>query len=127
MPRGAVARGAIDLDMSTLATVLGRLGPLRTMLVIIVLALIVISPFAGGRVVVSGWAIITTLLAPTLYVIMVFVLPLDIVMTRVFMSAAEGEARARYVRIIRIELLLLILLLISWAPFVGRLVGIIDW
>lgn len=104
-----------------------RAGALRTALFLLVVALIILSPFAGGRVVVSGWAMVTTLIAPTFYVILVFVLPLDIMMTWLFMSDKEGAERERFKQIIWLEIALLILLLLSWAPFVGRLVGIIEW
>ncbi|MDX1514367.1 MAG: hypothetical protein R3174_11570, partial [Gammaproteobacteria bacterium] len=55
------------------------------------------------------------------YVIMLFVLPLDITMSVVFMSDKEGEERRRYQRIIRTEAVLFVLMLLSWIPFLYRL------
>ena len=81
------------------------------------LVLILLSPFAGGQVQTSGWPLVTTLLAPVCSVLMVFVLSLDLLMTRVFMSDKSGVERQRLVMIFRSEGLLLLILLASWAPF----------
>ena len=98
-------------------------GALRTTLIIIVIALIVIAPFTGGSVRVDGWAIIPTLLAPALYVIVVFVLPLEMVMSLIFMSDKHGSERRRYQRILVIELALFLVLLTAWAPFLVELLS----
>ena len=113
--------------MNTITQWFARVGTLRAMLFGLVVILILLAPFAGGKVVVAGWSMVTTLIAPTFYVILVFVLPLDLMMTWIFMSDKKGAERERFKRIIWLEVILLVLLLLSWAPFVGRLVGIIDW
>lgn len=91
------------------------------MLVIIVLILIVMGPFSGGDPTVAGFALLTSAVAPALYVIMLFVLPLDITMSRVFMKEAQGPERARYRFIIRLEVLLFVLMLLAWLPFILKL------
>lgn len=91
------------------------------MLVIIVLFLIVMGPISGGEVRISGFALFTGVVAPAFYVIMLFVLPLDITMSRVFMLEAQGDERARYRFIIQLELGLLALMLLAWLPFILRL------
>jgi len=97
---------------------LKRVGFLRAALMIGTVLAILLAPFAGGHVQVSGWPLVTTLLAPVCFVIFAFVLCLDMLMTRVFMSAASSAERARLAAIIRGEALLLLILLASWAPFV---------
>jgi hypothetical protein len=55
------------------------------------------------------------------FALLVFVLALDILMTRVFMSGSSAAERRRLVLIFRSEGLLLLILLASWAPFVVSL------
>ena len=61
---------------------------------------------------------ITTLLAPVCFAMLIFVLCLDMLMTRVFMSGSSDAERQRLTMIFRSEGLLLLVLLVSWAPFV---------
>lgn len=98
-------------------------GALRVMLMILVIALIVLSPFAGGSVRVDGWAIVPTLLAPALYVVVVFVLPLEMVMSLIFLSDKQGPERRRYQRIFVVELAMFLVLLAAWAPFLVALLS----
>ncbi len=104
-----------------LKQILSRLGALRAMLVAVVLLLILMGPISGGEARVSGFALFTSVVAPAFYVIMLFVLPLDITMSRVFMGEAQGEEKLRYRFIIRLELVLLALMLLAWLPFVLKL------
>jgi hypothetical protein len=46
------------------------------------------------------------------------VLCLDMLMTRVFMSGSSGADRQRLIMIFRSEAVLLLILLVSWSPFV---------
>ena len=91
------------------------------MLVSVLVALIVVGPFAGGPVEEPDASIVLSVVAPAFYVIMLFVLPLDITMSSVFMSDKQGEERARFRFIIRTEVALFVLMLLSWLPFVVRL------
>ena len=98
-------------------------GVLRGMLVLIVIILILLGPFSGGEVKPTGISMLMTVVAPAFYVIMLFVLPLDITMSRVFMSDKEGDERARFQFIIRAEIALFVLMLLSWFPFVYGLLA----
>ena len=73
-------------------------GALRVLLVVGVVGLIVAAPFSDGPIHSSGhasvWPLALGVIAPTLFVIMVFVLPLDITMTLVFMSRSAGRGAA---------------------------------
>ena len=94
------------------------------MLVLITLSLIAIGPFAGGPVRFDGWAIVPTLVAPAFYVIVIFVLPLDMTMSRVFMSGASEARRAQLKRVMVTEAVLFVLMVIGWLPFVLQLLRI---
>ena len=59
----------------------------------------------------------TTLVAPPLAVMMFFVVPLDMLMTRIYMSGKHGAERARYRRILAAEALALAALIAAWTPF----------
>jgi hypothetical protein len=56
--------------------------------------------------------------APVFFVIFAFVLCLDMLMTRVFMSGSTDAERRRFIMIFRSEAILLLVLLASWSPFV---------
>ncbi|MCP5150027.1 MAG: hypothetical protein H6983_11275 [Ectothiorhodospiraceae bacterium] len=108
-------------------TIVGRwardLGALRIGMVAIVVALVTIAPFASGVGTPHGWAVIPQAVAPAMFAMMTFVLPLDAVMSMVFMSDKTGEERARFVRIIVLELVLLAALLVAWSPTLLRLLA----
>jgi hypothetical protein len=101
-----------------IADYLRRIGFLRATLMLTTVLLIFVAPFAGGHIQTSGWPLVTTLLAPVLFAMFIFVLCLDMLMTRVFMSASSDAERQRLTMIFRSEALLLLILLVSWAPFV---------
>ena len=94
------------------------------MLVLIALALIVIGPFAGGPVRFDGLAVIPTLVAPAFYVIVIFVLPLDMTMSWVFSTDAVPAERRRLRQAVALEGILLIAMLAAWAPFVLQLIRV---
>jgi len=104
-----------------IANYLRRVGFLRALLMLTTVLLVILSPFVGGHVQTSGWPIVTTLLAPVCFVIFIFVLCLDMLMTWVFMSGRSDDERRRFIMIVRSEALLLVILLVSWAPFVREL------
>ena len=100
-----------------------ELGALRVLLALLALLVIAAAPLSEGGAVYSGWRFGTTVVAPALFVMLVFVVPLDVVMSTLFRSGAEGAERARFARIIVTELVLLAVLLLAWTPFVLRLLN----
>jgi len=98
------------------------LGALRSGMAIAVILLVIGSPFALAPASAHGWAILPTVIAPALFVIFIFVLPLDLVMTLVFRSDKTGTERQRFNRILVAEGTLTALLTLSWTPFVVGLV-----
>ncbi len=105
-------------------------GALRVLLVVGVVGLIVAAPFSDGPIHSSGhasvWPLALGVIAPTLFVIMVFVLPLDITMTLVFMSDRQGAERRRLRRIAQTETVLLVAMIVAWMPLVMRLLSTLD-
>ncbi len=101
-----------------IAHYLRQIGFLRATLMLTTVLLIFLAPFAGGHIQTSGWPMVTTLLAPVFFAMFIFVLCLDILMTRVFMLGCSDAERQRLTMIFRSEALLLLILLASWAPFV---------
>lgn len=101
-----------------IASYLKRIGFLRAVLMFVTLLLVLLAPFAGGYVQTSGWRLITTLIAPVSFVIFFFILCLDMLMTRLFMSERSPAERQRLVMILRSEAVLLVVLVSSWLPFV---------
>ena len=99
-------------------------GTLRWMLIIIAVILMLLGPVSGGPVTFEGLGLLTTLLAPTFYVVIIFVLPLDMTMTRVFMTEADDARRVQLKRVMITEAVLLALMLLTWLPFVLKLLRI---
>lgn len=104
-----------------ISVLLHELGALRVLLAILVVLVVICAPFSGGPTGHSGWRLLTTVVAPSLFVMTAFVLPLDMLMSRLFMADADEPRRGRLQRVIRIELGLLVVLLAAWSPFVVRL------
>lgn len=93
-------------------------GALRLLLLGTTLVLIALGPLSGGRVSFDGLAIVTTLLAPVVFAIFMFLLPLDMAMTAVFMSDAQGPRLAALKRALISEVAVFVLLMLAWLPFV---------
>ena len=96
----------------------GEFGALRLLLGLLVLLVCAASPFSEGPAAYEGWRLATTVIAPALFVMLIFLLPLDMIMSAVFMSGGDGKVRRRFRRIILAELGLLTLMVIAWMPFV---------
>ena len=104
-----------------IANFLRRVGFLRAVLMFATVVLVLLAPFSGGYAQTSGWALLTTVIAPVSFVIFAFVLCLDMLMTRLFMSGSADDERRRFILILRSEAVLLGILLLSWTPFVLEL------
>ena len=94
------------------------------MLALLVLVVSAVSPFSEGPAFYTGWRLATTVIAPAIFVMLVFLLPLDMMMSAVFMSGGSPARRSRFRRIIGIELVLLVAMVIAWLPFVLRLLNL---
>ena len=116
-----------------------ELGALRAALLAAIAVLVASAPFASlhpgafdvsvalagddGPFAAPG-AIWLTLVAPPLAVMMAFVVPLDMLMSRIYMTDKQGAERARYRRILAAEALAFVLLATAWAPFFFALLSL---
>ena len=112
--------------MGHLRDFVSNFGALRVLLVISVVALIIVAPFSDGPAHATGWPLVRSVIAPTLFVIMAFVLPLDITMTLIFMSDRQGPERRRLRRIAQAETVLLVTMAVAWLPLLMRLLRTLD-
>ena len=100
---------------------LRELGALRQLMIGFVLLLTVVAPFSGSGEY-HGAAVLVNFVAPAMYVIMIFVLPLDMLMSFIFRADKTGAERLRLNRILKLEMMVFIVMNISWLPFVVKLV-----
>ena len=97
-----------------------NVGWLRILLAIFVLLCLPIVFLSGTGS--NGWGLIPNQITPALVVLLVWALPFDMLMARVFMSQAEdGSTRIRYRQIIKLDTLLILALMLFWGPFFLRL------
>lgn len=95
-----------------------QLGPLRIMLSVLIVALTLFPTPPDTEVSYNtGWEILSNLLAPAIVPIVYMGLLLDMLMTRVWMSSAQGAERRRLKGILVFETLLAIAMLVAWLPF----------
>jgi len=96
---------------------LSELGALRILLALIALVAVAFAPVPGVASARAGWALVTTAVIPALGPVVFAVLLFDMLMSRVLMSDAEGEARRRYRRALAFDGVVVAVLLLSWLPF----------
>jgi hypothetical protein len=98
-------------------------GPLRLMLALLVLLVVLMAPAALGEMRLDWPMVVPTVVAPAVAPILFFVLMLDVLMTRVWMSSADEAGRARLRRAFRFDLAVTAVLVAAWTPFFLRLAG----
>jgi len=102
---------------------LTTLGDLRSMLITMALICMVAIPFTSDEVRMEGVGLFTDVLAPVVSLILVFVILLDMLMSRVFMIEKEADVVARFKFILKIEFLVLACLIGFWAPYFVRVIS----
>lgn len=95
-----------------------RLGPLRVFLLGAACIVMLAAPFADGTTHAHDWRLVPSVIAPTMLMMLVFAVPLDITMSRVFMTDASPAERARLRFAIKVEVLVYIAMLAAWTPFI---------
>jgi len=90
---------------------------LRSFMGVVTLFCVVMSRFAGGETLYSGWGMVPTLIVPAIVPILFFVIWLDVLMSWVFRIDAEGEEKARLGRVMIFDLIMVSLLTLSWVGF----------
>jgi len=95
---------------------------LRVVLVCVTFGVSIVSRFAGGDIVYSGWKMASTLIVPAMVPILFFVIWLDFLMAWVFRIDAQDGERERLGRVMVVDLVMVTVLTISWTGFFVKLV-----
>jgi hypothetical protein len=98
-------------------------GTLRLGLLTIALLVIILSAFADGNTYMHDWRIVPSVLAPSIMMMLVFAIPLEMTMTRIFITNAEPAEKRRLQRILKLEAIVYLLLIVSWTPFFIKVLG----
>ena len=114
------SRAAVQPRAQT-ENLLRQMGVLRVVLVGLAILDMLAAPRPGTAVVYSGWEVVPTLILPVLAPILLQVLLLDALMGRVMMSSAKGAERARYRRIVTVNLVFSGALVLWWLPYFLKL------
>ncbi|MCK4742651.1 MAG: hypothetical protein KAT25_02400 [Sulfuriflexus sp.] len=96
---------------------LKSIGELRIMLLSATLLSLSAIPFTDTDVRMDGWGLFPDVLVPVVSFILLFILFLDMLMSRVFMIEADGEKRQRFSRIFWLELIQVVLLISLWSSY----------
>lgn len=103
-----------------LSSVTNQLGPFRVTLAVATLLLALTAPFALGESHYHDWRILPTVVAPVFAVMLMFLLPLDMLMSWVFARGDPTRAQRLHL-VIRTEAVLMVVLLLSWWSFLSAL------
>ena len=103
--------------MQNLLKYLSAFGPMRVVLLLVVLFCIVIRPELGREAVYTGFGIVTDLLAPVIVPILFMLLMLDAIMGKIYMSDKQDIERHYYRVIVWTNLITGIVLFLYWLPY----------
>lgn len=120
-PTAAKSSRTVVRPRAQTESLLRQMGVLRVTLIGLVILDMLASPPPGTLAVYSGWEVVTTLIMPVLAPILLQVLLLDALMGRVLLSSAKGAERARYRRIMIVNLVFSAALVIWWLPYFLKL------
>jgi hypothetical protein len=94
------------------------LGAQRVALTLLVLLVVIAAPIAYlSETTYDGWLALPTIIAPSLVPILFFLLLLDMIMSRVFMSNLEETGKKRFRYILMSHTVTLLVLIAAWLPF----------
>ena len=96
-------------------------GVMRVVLLLFTLVAIALVPFTDMQP--QGLGVIPAYIAPTAAVLLFFVLLLDALMNRVFMSGTEASAQRMLRLRMRSALVAVTLLVLAWTPYFQRLLN----
>jgi hypothetical protein len=100
-----------------MGSVLHDLRPMRVLLILTVLLSIIFKPAPGTELIYEGWEVFTTLLIPVFAPILLVLLWLDSLIAKLWSTQTEGQEQKRYKMILRINLSLSIIYLVTWYPY----------
>lgn len=82
------------------------------------------APFADGTVYMHDWRLLPSVVAPSVMMMLVFALPLDMTMARIFMSDADAAERVRLRFVLKVEAFAYAAMILAWTPFLVRVLEI---
>ena len=94
-----------------------EIGALRVMMLIATLLSLSAIPFTNTDVRMEGLGLLPDVLVPVVSFILLFILLLDMLMSRVFMIEADTEKRKKFNQIFLLELLQIVLIISLWSPY----------
>ena len=99
---------------------LSDLGLLRSSLLLLALFDVLLPVI--DMLVVQGdehglWSVLALIIAPVMAPLLVVVVLFDYIMSRVRAADAQGDERAKFARIARINLIAIVVLLLFWVPY----------
>jgi len=103
------------MDSSKLPEIRRQVGPLRMAVATLVFICLPFAFYPGDDE--AGWRVIPVYVIPVMALMLIWVLPFDMLMSRVFMGDKEGDERDRYKIVIKFDAFLLVMLFLFWAPF----------
>jgi hypothetical protein len=99
-----------------------QVGALRVaMAALTVLCALAVMVDPGEQI--GGWRFLPGYVAPTLALLIAWVLPWDILMAKIALCGKQPPEHRRYRLIRALNIALLVLLVVSWGPFFVRLVN----
>ena len=106
--------------MQQLKEFMTYIGELRVMLISTAVLCVAFIPFTNDDIRLEGWGLFPDVLAPVVSIMLVFGFILDMLMSRIFQSDSEGEAKEKFAFIFKLEGLVLLAMIGLWAPFFYR-------
>ncbi|MEM7467313.1 MAG: hypothetical protein AAF387_10560 [Pseudomonadota bacterium] len=104
---------------------LKTIAPLRLALFALVCVLVTAALFADGQTHMHDWRLFPNVIAPSLAMMVFFVLPLDITMSAVFLSSSDDQAtREQLMFVIKLDCFFFFLLVCAWIPFMLKILDI---
>lgn len=104
-------------EVTTQQGILSQLRPLRVLLILAAIITMLGKPAVGTPVAYTGWEMVSTLLLPVLAPLFFMLLMLDALMSRVWMSEAQGAEWKRLRLVFRVDLIVGLVLLLYWLPY----------
>ena len=120
--------GAIDglLARKSIGAVLVSVGLLRVLLVLLAVLVIFAAPVVQGvtEPLEGDWRFLVSIVSPSLFGMLLFVIPLDLLMLLVFRTAAGDAGRRRnYLRLVWFEGAIWLGMVAAWLPLLLSLLN----
>jgi len=93
------------------------IGILRKLLILFALIISSVGIFARPSAEIQGWPVLFSIVCPSLAVMLIFTIALDVIMNVVFRLDSSAPEQKKLTKIIRIESVCLVLIILCWSKF----------